>query len=201
MNQLYGRLKLVTGPSIEPITLAEALVQCHAETGVEDSWFTSAIVAARAAAEAFQWRAYITQTWDLTFDSLPKMPLYIPRAPLISISSITLYDRDDDAMVYDEDIATSNPKMSTLFQIDSGTEPARIALKYNADWPSITLRSMSAVQIRFTAGYGATAATVPPLVKSAMLLHIAHFYENRAGEVPEVPMAFFNLLRPDKLYT
>ena len=66
-------------------------------------------------------------------------------------------------------------------------------MKYSQTWPSETLRTSDAILIRYIAGYGATAASVPEEVKLAMLMMIGHFYENREAtfdrilrEVPHV---------------
>src|SRR5690554_3177697 len=96
-----GRLKLFTAPAVEPVTLDEALTQCHADAGIEDAWFTATIKAAREAAETFQRRAYITQVWDLSFDAKPDLPVYIPRSPIISVDSIKVYDEENTETVCD----------------------------------------------------------------------------------------------------
>ena len=187
---MNGRLKIFTAPDTEPVTLDEALTQCHADAGIEDAWFTATIRAAREAAETFQRRAYITQVWDLSFDGKPDLPIYIPRSPIISVDSIDVYD--------DENVKTECD-LSDFF-IDLDTDPARITLNRGGSWPAVQMREMSAVKIRFTAGYGAAASTVPASVKDAILLYVTHNCNNRAGEV-EFPKQFFDLLRPNRLYT
>lgn len=187
---ISGNLKLVTPPEVEPVTLEEALTQCHADEGVEDEWFLSAISAAREACEDYQWRAYISQVYDLFFDSIPNTPLYIPRAPLIEVQSVKVYDSDN--VEYDVDLDT--------FVISADSEPARLTLAKEKQWPAKDLRSMSAVKIRFRAGYGESADLVPVSVKRAILLYVGWMYGNREGEGKELPKAFYDLLRPNRLY-
>ena len=186
---MNARLKLITPPTVEPVTLEQALNQCHANAGIEDAWFTQTIKSAREFAEDYQWKAYISQTWQMTFDVLPPHVIYIPRAPLISVDSVDVYDVDNVKTEMDMDD----------FYVDSDTEPARMILNKGNEWPDVELREMSCVKIGFTAGYGTTATTVPEAVKDAILLYIAHAWNNRAGEY-QFPRQFFDLLRPNRLY-
>lgn len=187
---MAGRLSRVTGPAIEPVSLAEALVQCRAMAGVEDAWFNDAIRAAREEAENTQWRAFITQTWDLWFDGFPTMPIDIPRPPLVSVQSVSVYD-----------IANAETVVPVAdYFVDRSTEPGRIAFSYGATWPVIEPRELSTVRVRFACGYGMFATDVPRYVKLAILLYIGYMYENRAGEVVKIPDAFYHLLGRERMY-
>jgi len=184
------RLKLVTAPSSEPVTLAETLAQCHADSGTEDAWFTSTIKVIRTIAENYQWRSYITTTWDYTIDDYPEgNGLYLPRSPLLGVTSIKTYDQDD----VETTLTLSD------FRIDTSSDPGFITIKDSKSWPTTSLRETSGIVIRFTAGYGATAASVPEDVKHAILLGISWAYENRAGEVP-IPKAFYDILYQTKVH-
>jgi uncharacterized phiE125 gp8 family phage protein len=184
---MLGNLKVITPPSIEPVSLAEAVAQCHTSTGIEDDWFNGAIKTAREAAEGFQRRALLTQTLELTLDYYPSSVLQLPRPPLVEVLSIKIYD-----------IANVETTLSLSDFIIAGSEPARISLAHGRTWPSTVLRSIDALKIRYTAGQ-ATAAAVSSQVKSAILLHISWQYENRSGET-ELPEAFYNLLRPKRIH-
>jgi uncharacterized phiE125 gp8 family phage protein len=185
-----GKLRLITPPAIEPVSLSQALVHCHADAGVEDGWFVAAIRAGREFAENYQWRAFVAQEFEYTFDSLPSMPLSFPRAPLVSVDEIKLYDKSNVAY---------SMSIDDVF-VDDASEPAKLILNDGVEWPDIELRSIACLKIKFTAGYGENEINVPSAVKSAILLYVAHMYENRSGEVPELPHAFYNLLRPNRLY-
>jgi uncharacterized phiE125 gp8 family phage protein len=185
-----GHLKVITPPTVEPVTLAEACNQCHAEQGIEDAWFIDTIKAAREACENFQWRAYNNQVIELSFDELPEMPITLPRSPVSAVTSVEIYDIDN---------VKTTMSLSDFF-IDLDSEPARLSFNYGKTWPAVNSRYLSAVKMRYTAGYGAAASAVPSTVKKAMLLYIAYMYENRSGEVVEIPRAFYDLLRPERLY-
>jgi uncharacterized phiE125 gp8 family phage protein len=185
---MRGYLRLIAKPQIEPVTLDEALIHCHANAGVEDSWFFDAIEEAREVAEDYQRRAYVSQQWEYTFDKLPEFPLALPKAPAVSLDSVTLYGKGDESQA----VAVTN------FYLEQ-SEPARIMPVDDYEFPEIELRSMGAVKFVFTAGYGATAADVPKRVKNAMLLYIGWKYENRSGEGDELPKAFWDILRPERM--
>lgn len=188
--ELKYKLRTVTPPSVEPITLAEALEHCHANSGVEDNWFYRNIKSARIAAENYHGRSYIQQTLEVTYDYLPSTPINLPRSPAISVDSVTVYDQ----------LNAANAVTLTDFLIDTQNEPASIVFNDGYDWDtSIITRETAALKIQFKAGYGTTAATVPDHAKSAMLIYLSWLYEYRAGEQP-LPEAFYNLLRQDRMH-
>lgn len=169
-------LKLITPPTTEPITLQEAKNHLRVDVTDDDILIQSLITAAREYCEAFQNRAYITQTWEMTLDFFPQMPLKIPKPPLQSVISIKYTDQDNIETVF----APIN------YVVDTDSEPGRIALTPGASWPNVVLKPISGVKIRFTAGYG-DATKVPMMVKQAMLLLIGHWYENREAATDRVP--------------
>jgi uncharacterized phiE125 gp8 family phage protein len=200
-------LKLITPPSVEPVTAADVKLHAHISHDVEDQLIELWISAARSLAEDFQRRAYIGQKWEIAFDGFPCMPIYIPRPPLISVDSIKCYDiLGSETVLYsiaDDPLTTTvepgaNAATNSDFIIDTNSQPGRIDFAYGKTWPSITPRSMNALIIRFTAGYGLTAAAVPQAVKDAIMLYCTYRSENRAGETEEAPKQFYNLLWPQR---
>lgn len=141
---------------------------------------------AREAAESFQNKAYLTQTWELSFDTFPEIPIQVPRPPLQSLVSVKLYNSAGEEVAVD--IAD--------FIVDSDSEPGRITFKSGKTWPSITLREINAVKFQFKAGY-TEASKVPESVKIAILIYASHRYENPDGE--DVPQAFYNLLWSNRI--
>ena len=187
---MQGRIHIVTAPSVEPVSLSEALTHCHADSSVEDSWFTLAIQAAREKAEEYQGRAYIEQVIEWILDGFPHTPALLPRSPVMTFTSLKYYDTAD----------TEYSLTLTDLHIDTDSDPARIILDYGLTWPSIVLREGSSVIIRYSAGYGATAASVPAKVRLAILFLVGYWYENRAIEFTDPPGTFYDLLRPDRLH-
>lgn len=189
------RLRLVTKPAIEPVTVAEVKTLTHVSHDVEDDLINRWIKTARQKAETYQWRAYINQTLELSFDRFPRMPIEIPRSPLQSVTSIKYTDFEGtETTLYESG-------SEDMFLVDTEGEPGRINLAYNESWPSVTLRSLSPVQIVFVAGYGDEASDVPDFVKDAILMYCGWRYENRAAEEGDIPESFYDLLRDDRART
>jgi len=164
-------LKLKTAPAAEPVTLAEAKTHLRVDISDDDDLITALITAAREYCENFQNRAYITQVWKLWMDDWPEEDDYIeiPLPPLQSVESVKYYDTDGNENTFSSD----------YYSVDTESEPGRVYLNYGETWPTDTLRPRNGIVVEFTAGYGDTADDVPQTVKQAMLLLIAHWYENR----------------------
>lgn len=180
--------RLVTAPATEPLTLAEAKLYLKVDDTSEDDFITALIVAARMAVEGRTWMPLISQTWAMQFDKseLNTLIWNVNKAPLISFSSVTYYD--------------SNNELQTLavteYETDIYGSPARFRIK---SVPNVYDR-MNALQLNFVCGY-ANAAAVPQPIKQAMYLMIGHYYANRQDvvtgtQVNEMPQASELLLQP-----
>lgn len=183
-------LKVITPPAVEPVSVEEVKLHTHISHSVEDSLLSTWIKSARELAEGFQRRAFITQTLEISFDSYPEMPISIPRPPLVSVSSVKYYDCENNE---------NTIELGSLI-IDIDHEPGRLCWAYDKTWPSVTLRPMNCLKIRYIAGYGDLADKVPAAVKDAIMLYCAFRNENRAAEIDSAPKQFFDLLRPDRMY-
>jgi len=201
-------LKLITAPAIEPVTLAEVKLSGRISHDVEDDLLTSWIASARIAAENFQHRAYINQVWEMSFDGFPCLPLCFPRPPLLQLMSISYFETDNSEtqLYYDgtNPVTTTEeggaePETNGDFIIDRSGDPGRLGHAYLKTWPSVVLRPIDAVRVRFAAGYGLEASDVPQSVRDAIILYCTWRNENRAGEIEKIPEHFFNLLRPERM--
>ena len=182
-------LTLVTPPAAEPVTLSEAKAHLKVDTAADDALITSLIVAARARAEWHTGRALVTQSWTLWLDAWPQSGLVeIPLPPLQSVTQVRVYAPDDTPSVLD----------ASSYQLDASSAPARLTGKINFA-PPTNLRAVNAVEIAFTAGYGA-ASTVPQPVKQAILQIVADLYANRGDEADIVSSAVQALLAPYRVF-
>ena len=60
-----GRLKLITAPAEEPVSLTEAKTHLRVDTSADDTYIARLITSARAhVEEAILHRPLITQTWE-----------------------------------------------------------------------------------------------------------------------------------------
>lgn len=188
-------LKLITGPGIEPVSLPEAKLHLRVDGDDDDTAIMSQLMAARRWAEQAAWRAFITQTWELTMDAFPGTDrIELPRPPLQSVTSVK----------YTIDAGTEYTYASSNYIVDTDNEPGRIVLKSTSSWPSDSLYPVNGVRIRFVAGYGDDAEDVPEHFRQAVLLLLGHWYENReqvvvSGAVPkELPLGVEALLMIDQ---
>lgn len=203
-------LRVVVAPASEPVTLAQAKAHCRIDNDADDTLVSMYLQGARMEAEAYLNRALFTQqlqfnvtwappptatplvpqsliTFPLNWPPLVKQPVYLPRAPAVSVESIT-WGPIDDLQVADPDDYTLN------LMVDPGYVAAKPQLL-----PKIPQQSMS---INYTAGWSDGDATLLPTpVLMAILVGTAHYYENR-GDVPaDMPQAFYRLLDPYRLWT
>lgn len=197
-------LELITPPAVEPVTLTDAKLHLKVDTTDDDALITALIAAARARAEWHTGRAFITQSWKLWLDAWPgalscddvpprlsataAKAIEIPLPPLQSVSSITAYAMDDSATVMS----------STLYQVDSASAPARVALKIGVA-PPVNLRAMNAIAIAFTTGYGDAASDVPDAIRRAILMIVADLYANRGDAAAETSVAALATLMPYRI--
>lgn len=191
MSQSYGDRQLVA-PTWEPVTLAQAERQCRVRPGRDSDFLTELIQIARAWAEVKSERAIPQQRWELTMDMFPGIRpddarpsgwrygiIRPPRAPLISVESVEYIAPPETTLTY-LTLAT------TEYQVDTNTEPGRIAPAPNKVWPSTNPLSFAAVRVRYTCGY-ASIDLVPPQLRQGIRLVVAHLYEHR-GEAVDVTL-------------
>lgn len=135
-----------------------------------DPELVALIKSARLMAEQELHRYLITQTLDAYFDTWPvcdgRHKIVLP--PLQSVSSITYLDTNGDEQTLAAD----------QYVVDAKSQPARITPAYGVSWPSLREQT-NAVTVRFVAGYGAAASSVPQCIKQWMLVRIKYMYDQR----------------------
>ncbi len=196
---------LVTPPSIEPVTLAEAKAQARVDTDADDALIAALITAARQWAEKFTNRAFITQSWRLSMDQFSaaasiecagscgarpgqaRAYLCLPRPTLQSVASVQYFDADDEARTWP----------SENYFVDTSSEPGRLALRSGSVWPEAS-RVTNGLVVTYAAGYGDSAEAVPEPIKMAIRQLVAHWYEHRGDLEPGagVPQVALALLEP-----
>jgi uncharacterized phiE125 gp8 family phage protein len=158
--------QLITPPSGEPVTLAEAKLHLRVDITDDDALITSLITVARQYAEMVTQRQFLTASWRLVLDCFPPM-IRLDKMPLVSVDSIKYTDLN----------GVLQTMAITDYAVDTSAEPVRITPVFGKIWP-IPVPQIGAVQVNFTSGYG-TAANVPEGIKSWMKVRIASLYNNR----------------------
>jgi len=177
MNRPPFRLSLASPPTVEPVSIAEARVHCRVDDAADNSYVAALITAARIMAEQYTRQVFITQSWVMYLDEWPcENYVEIPKAPLQGISSVVTYNDSDAATTF----ASSN------YYVDLISKPGRVVLRSNSSWPTVD-RVANGIVINFVAGYGAAPAAIPQDIRQAILLIVAHLYENRGDVAADMP--------------
>ena len=183
-------LKLITAPTVEPVTTTEAKAHLAIDDSTFDTQIDSFISTARQVVENHTSRQINTATWELVTDAFPRIPtskLALPKGELQTVDSVKYTDADGN----EQTLASSE------YQVSDSREPAVIQPAYTKSWPT-TRVELDAVRIRFTCGYG-DASDVPEPIKQAILLLVGHYFEHResvlVNATPQVlPMAVDSLI-------
>lgn len=183
----YRSLVRYTAPASEPVTLAEAKVQCRVDTSDDDAYISSLITAARTYVEDILDISIMPQTWEARYDAFPLWEIILPRPPMAS-GTVTVTYRDEAGATQ---VVTS---AAGAFQTDVYATPGRVYPNYEDVWPAVRGDENSVV-VRWPAGY---AGTVPQTIKHMIMLLVAHWYETRQpvsqGSQMPVPNTFETLL-------
>jgi uncharacterized phiE125 gp8 family phage protein len=192
-------LSLVTAPSGEPVSLAEARQQLRLSDSASDEndLITGLIAAARERAEAVTGRQLVTATWDHRLDEVCEDAIVLPKPPLQTVVSVTYIDSAGATQTWS----------AAEYQVDAPSGPyarkGRLAPLPSATWPIAQSGRFNAITVRFTAGYGA-AVNVPHVIRQAMLLMIGGWFENRedmvSGGLASIPLGALALLTPYKVH-
>jgi uncharacterized phiE125 gp8 family phage protein len=190
-------VQIVTPPTAEPLDLEFVKVKhLRVDHDDDDEYIQSLIVGAREIAETETRRALMTQTWKYVLDAFPANPqsalswqtdqdqLKLPFPPLQSVVSIVYTDLNGIP-------TTISP---SVYQVDTASEPGRVALVSGQVWPTVQLSTIAGVVVTFVAGYS-PAALMPQSIKHGMLLIIGAYYENREDLVVDKQIKSIELPR------
>ena len=156
----------LTPPVTEPLTIHEAKkqVEVASDDNYHDADLLKNIEAARQQWERDTTQYYIQRTMRLTLPCLYEF--MFSERPVTSITSVKYYDQSN----VQQSLATSE------YQLDTADNALRLA--YNKTWPT-SLARWDAVQIDYVLGEHTDSTTVPSLAKSAMLLLVGYYFEQR----------------------
>jgi uncharacterized phiE125 gp8 family phage protein len=179
-------LILLTEPEEEPLSLADLKLFLKLDHDEDDTLIGSLISAARRHVEKVTGRRLVSQIWRLVLDAWPADGVvHLPLAPVVAVEAARLRAGDGTPTVLATGGWVLDPASSRLHV------PSR---------PSV-LRPFAGIEIDIQAGYGG-ADDVPPGLKQAVRLLVAHWYENRAvdsaGGQIAVPIAAAALMAPER---
>jgi uncharacterized phiE125 gp8 family phage protein len=172
-------LTLITPPTAEPVSLAEAKAQCRVTAADEDGLLAGFLVAARSHCEDFTHRVFSTQSWLLTIDGgwpnvfnqctvMRHTRIVLPNPPAQSVASITYVDTNGATQTLDPG----------QYQFSKGDMHGYIDQAFGVSWPQVR-NQPDAIAVQFTAGYGLNPSRLPEPIRQAILMLTAHFFDNR----------------------
>jgi uncharacterized phiE125 gp8 family phage protein len=187
-------LVLTAAPAVEPVTLAEAKAHARVDGSAEDAFIDSLIVTSRLHIEAALGLALITQSWTLRLDRWPdSAQVAMPMWPIQSIDGISVAGIDSVPVALAAD----------TYWLDGHGSPPRIVVR-GSRFPDPGVTALG-IEIQFTAGFGDAPGDVPQPIRHALLMLVAHWFENRepvavgANSVSRIPDTVSKLLAPFRI--
>lgn len=159
-------LKLITAPTVEPVTLTEVKEQAVIGVTTDDTLLTRLISVARAEAEGITKRSLAPTTWEVVLDTWPRWEIRLPRGPVTAVSSVKYYDEDG----VEQTLSTS------IYEADLDSLVARVQPRDGEEWPDVDVMA-NAIRIRYTAGW--SAAACPVEIKQWIMVRVASLYAQR----------------------
>lgn len=170
-------LSMLAGPHLEPISVAEAKLFLRIDGEAENEVIAALITTARLHVERLTRRIVLEQTWRFYIDDLPKNGLIeLGIGPVREVLQVVAYNSEGDpSVVSAED-----------YIVDLSAVPARIKFRNNARL--LSTRALNGFEIDFVAGFGPTTLEVPADLRQAILMLVAHWYENRSAVATDVDL-------------
>ncbi|MEY4377962.1 MAG: hypothetical protein RJB26_2512 [Pseudomonadota bacterium] len=178
-----------TGATSAVITASEFKTHARVYHTQDDTYIATLILVATQCIEHETRRALINRSFTLQLEGFPAGgEIILPRSPLSTVSSVT----------YTDSAGATQTLSASNYNTYSVNGVGRVVLKSTASWPTTQGTGALDVSVNFTAGYGATSASVPVALKQAVLLQATHLYDNRTPVAPaqlyEIPRSVERLI-------
>jgi uncharacterized phiE125 gp8 family phage protein len=179
------RSEIYTQPASEPLSTAEAKEQLRWTHSAEDALVDRMVKAARQTLEDRCQMAFISQVWRTRLPHWPNgcypfnymdghHAIRLARYPVISVDSI----------LYDDEDGNQQTLASSVYELETGSNPPLVRLAYDQSWPSIR-EGANSIIVEYTVGYAdaSTFAAAEPQLMQAMQLLVDHYGKNRSAVV------------------
>lgn len=206
-------LQVIEAPAAMPLTLWEAKAHLRVDGDEEDNLIDALLRAAVDHCASYTDRCLTPTRFRLSLDcaptsrprapanpeaypslfawAYPTAPITVPVPPLLSVEAVKYVDADGV-------LQTMDP---ASYYVDTSRTPGRIFP--TTVWPELSTTLPNALMVEFTAGHD--AATLPPAVRSAVLLMLGHLHRNREAVITgtitaALPLAVEALLMPHRVF-
>jgi uncharacterized phiE125 gp8 family phage protein len=176
--------KVTIPPALEPVSVEELKAFAKIDGSGEDSLLASFIQSSREKLEDYLGRAFIDQTIQMLMDWWGSKEIFLPRPPLISVTSIETLDESNVATVY----------AITNYYSVAESIPGKIIIKSGIASPSNTVRELAGYRITYKAGYGTNQNQVPRQIRNSILQLATLRFEKRISD-EEIPSEITKELR------
>jgi uncharacterized phiE125 gp8 family phage protein len=168
----YRSLKRAAQPVVEPVSLSDAKTHLRVDTESDDDQILALISAAREWCENYTQRTFVHTQWTMTFDTFP-WEIELPRPPVAVASGNTA-----TTITYAMEGGGTATLATSEYRVDRTSEPGVIRTVYAGTWPSHLL-DRNSISVTWWGGYGEDGTKVPKVVRAAILMLVAYWYERR----------------------
>jgi uncharacterized phiE125 gp8 family phage protein len=179
-----SKLVLYAAPTVEPVTPRELMLHARIDGSEEIELIAQLLVDARNEVEKLAWRKLLTQTWDQYFDGFEDDELRLDCCPVQSITAITYVDPN----------GVTQTLAADQYELGECRGLPEVRTSYAGVWP-VARDQDDVVKVRYKAGYGDAASSVPAELKAAIRIHAAHRFRFRDGT--PLPRGFYDLVQLD----
>ncbi|MGA0398005.1 MAG: head-tail connector protein [Ilumatobacteraceae bacterium] len=166
-------LTTTSAPAVEPVTTAEAkeYLRIDSSDDSQNAILAILIKAARTRVEEYLRRSLITRTysWEMNGDDM-RDRIEIPRPPVQSVTSLTIYEEDSAG------VETSYTEAAENWQLVEASY-----LKHRNDGWEVN-RMDRAGTLVYVAGYGDASTDIPADILMVIFRLLALWYERRGDE-------------------
>lgn len=178
---------LVTPPELLPVTLEEAKAHLRVEFDDDDNLIKTLIAAATNHLDGWTGilgRCLVQQEWRQDYDAVAAC-LPLPLGPVLETMKVTVAGEIIDPQNY---ALVTDAGGRSLIKLGGALSSGAVTVTYRAGYPTLS-------------GDGEDKSMVPAALKVAILLLIAHWYQNRETVVTgtiatALPFAAEALLKP-----
>lgn len=160
----------IAGPAVEPISPDDVKASARIDGTEFDSQLAIIIPALRRQVEARLGRRLINQTVELVLDRFPASEIDMQLPDVSSIVSVKYLDAN----------GAEQTLSSSAYVLDSASYTAWLFQASGQQWPETTAAA-NAVRVRFIAGYGDEAASVPEDIRLWMIAHAVQVLSSPDG--------------------
>ena len=185
-------LRVDTAAADPVFTTAQAKEFLKVDVSTDDTLIDNLVAAATESCQIYTNQYFIDTVVTQYSDNWNELyTLY--KSPVDSITHVKYYDSDDTQQT----LASSN------YILDDVSKPARIGLAVDATLPNLSDR-INAVEVKYTVGYGTASTDVPEGIRTAIILTVGNWYENRQSVITgrtatELPLSSQYLLDQYKI--